>query len=193
MQETVRKLCTDHPNFENGLKVLNVGFGLGIVSITPSGKVTQFPWMLTGICLKIDTLFQDMSNKPSLHVIIEPHPDVLNHMRERGWFEKEGVRILEGKWQDFMENEDLLGVGGFDVIYTDTFSEDYAGMFSASPPLVDEGMLSSIRASELHRFFGHVPDLLEGPDSRFSFFNGLGATSTFLPTAPIVSSLTTAP
>lgn len=49
-------------------------------------------------------------------------------MRERGWFEKEGVRILEGKWQDFMENEDLLGVGGFDVIYTDTFSEDYAGL-----------------------------------------------------------------
>ncbi|KAM5531662.1 hypothetical protein V8D89_014651 [Ganoderma adspersum] len=133
MQETVRRLCTDHPNFGD-LKVLNVGFGLGI----------------------IDTLFQDMPNKPSLHVIIEPHPDVLNHMRELGWFEKEGVRILEGKWQDFMESEELLGVGGFDVIYTDTFSEDYA---------------------ELHRFFGHLPDLLEGPDSRFSFFNGLGATN----------------
>lgn len=69
-----------------------------------------------------------MPNKPSLHVIIEPHPDVLSYMRERGWFEKEGVKILEGKWQDFMENEDLLGVGGFDVIYTDTFSEDYAGL-----------------------------------------------------------------
>lgn len=30
----------------------------------------------------------------------------------------------------------------------------------------------------LHEFFGHLPDLLAGPESRFSFFNGLGATST---------------
>ncbi|KAI1784102.1 arginine methyl transferase [Ganoderma leucocontextum] len=155
MQETVRKLCTDHPNFRNGLKVLNVGFGLGI----------------------IDTLFQDLTTKPSLHVIIEPHPDVLTHMRDQGWFGKEGVKILQGKWQDFVESEDLLGVGGFDVIYTDTFSEDYAGMLHISVPLADERTFSSIYPPELHRFFGHVPDLLEGPDSRFSFFNGLGATN----------------
>ncbi len=38
--------------------------------------------------------------------------------------------------------------------------------------------VNSLLCSELHRFFGHVPDLLEGPDSRFGFFNGLGATST---------------
>lgn len=30
----------------------------------------------------------------------------------------------------------------------------------------------------LQDFFGHLPDLLAGPESRFSFFNGLGATST---------------
>ncbi|KAF8893796.1 hypothetical protein BD779DRAFT_1503459 [Infundibulicybe gibba] len=28
---------------------------------------------------------------------------------------------------------------------------------------------------ELRRFFEHLPDLLSGPKSRFSFFNGLGA------------------
>jgi protein arginine N-methyltransferase 2 len=50
-----------------------------------------------------------------------------------------------------------LSLGGFDVIYTDTFSENYA---------------------DLREFFEVVPDLIEGPDSRFSFFNGLGATST---------------
>ncbi|KAH9858826.1 hypothetical protein C2E23DRAFT_800271 [Lenzites betulinus] len=134
MQETVRRLCSDHENLDDGLKVLNVGFGLGI----------------------IDSLFQSLPTKPSLHVIIEPHPDVLNHMRAQGWYDKPGVKILEGKWQDFVESDEVLSVGGFDVVYTDTFSEDYAA---------------------LHRFFSHVPDLLAGPESRFGFFNGLGATN----------------
>ena len=31
MRETVQKLCLDHPK-ASGLKVLNIGFGLGIVS-----------------------------------------------------------------------------------------------------------------------------------------------------------------
>ena len=30
---------------------------------------------------------------------------------------------------------------------------------------------------ELHQFFKRLPDLVDGPESRFSFFNGLGATS----------------
>lgn len=77
-------------------------------------------------------------------------------MKERGWYEKPGVTILEGKWQDYLDNESLLSVGGFDIVYTDTFSEDYG---------------------DLHRFFEYLPNLLAGPGSRFSFFNGLGATS----------------
>lgn len=35
----------------------------------------------------------------------------------------------------------------------------------------------------LHEFFGHLPDLLIGPESRFSFFNGLGATSAPSPSS----------
>lgn len=35
--------------------------------------------------------------------------------------------MLEGKWQDFIESEEIMASGGFDVIYTDTFSEDYQG------------------------------------------------------------------
>ncbi|EMD37365.1 hypothetical protein CERSUDRAFT_114038 [Gelatoporia subvermispora B] len=134
MKDTVQKLCADHPNRDEGLKVLNVGFGLGI----------------------IDSLFQALPTPPATHVIIEPHPDVLKHMREQGWYDKPGVNILEGKWQDHIESEELMAIGGFDVVYTDTFSEDYGA---------------------LHKFFGHVPDLLAGPESRFSFFNGLGATN----------------
>ncbi|EKM54393.1 uncharacterized protein PHACADRAFT_123415 [Phanerochaete carnosa HHB-10118-sp] len=134
MQKTVEKLCSDHENLRRGLKILNIGFGLGI----------------------IDSYFQELPVKPSEHVIIEAHPDVIAHMKATSWYEKPGVKVLEGKWQDFIESEELLATGGFDVVYTDTFSEDY---------------------QELQQFFSHVPDLLSDPDSRFSFFHGLGATN----------------
>ena len=49
-------------------------------------------------------------------------------MKNLGWYTKLGVKILEGKWQDFIESEELLAFGGFDIVYTDTFSEDYKGM-----------------------------------------------------------------
>jgi len=97
-------MCSDHPNRETGLRVLNVGFGLGI----------------------IDSYFQALPVPPSTHVIIEPHPDVLRHMREQGWHDKKGVTVLEGKWQDFVGTEVLEGMA-FDAVYTDTFSEDYGG------------------------------------------------------------------
>ncbi|KAI5121556.1 hypothetical protein M0805_000737 [Coniferiporia weirii] len=131
MQETVNKLCG---GVDDDYSVLNVGFGLGI----------------------IDSFFQALPVPPKQHFIIEAHPDVLEHMRQLGWYEKPGVTILEGKWQDIIESEELLAVGGFDVVYTDTFSEDY---------------------QDLRNFFEHLPDLLSGPQARFSFFNGLGATN----------------
>lgn len=59
-----------------GKNVLNVGFGMGI----------------------IDTLFHE--TKPALHVIVEPHKDVLKRMKEDGWDKKDGVEILGGRWQD---------------------------------------------------------------------------------------------
>jgi len=127
-------LCADHPKLNDGLKVLNVGFGLGI----------------------IDSFFQGLSTPPALHVIIEAHPDVREYMRSQGWYSKPNVKILEGKWQDYVDSSGILGAGGFDVIYTDTFSEEY---------------------KELHQFFKRLPDLVDGPESRFSFFNGLGATN----------------
>lgn len=133
MEITAHKLCYDHPKSCN-LRVLNIGFGLGI----------------------IDGLFQSLTIRPSTHIIIEAHPDVLRHMKNTGWYDKEGVRILEGKWQDWIHSEELLRFGGFDVIYTDTFSESY---------------------DNLHSFFECLPDLVAGPESRISYFNGLGATN----------------
>ena len=77
--------------------------------------------------VKIDLFFQGLSIPPALHIIIEAHPDVLDHMRSQGWYSKPNVKILEGKWQDYIDSPELLSVGGFDVIYTDTFSEEYKG------------------------------------------------------------------
>ncbi|KAG8795840.1 Arginine N-methyltransferase 2 [Ceratobasidium sp. 428] len=138
MEATVRALCLRSESEKPGPIVLNIGFGLGI----------------------IDSLFQSLDPPPSRHVIIEPHPDVLDHMRSTGWFSKPGVEILEGRWHDFVTPDKigaLLGEsGGFDVIYTDTFSEDY---------------------SDLSQSFEHLGDLMAGQNSRFSFFNGLGATN----------------
>lgn len=105
---------------------------------------------------QIDGLLQSKAEEEIEHVIVEAHPDVLKYMRGLGWYEKKNVTVLEGKWQDLIESEKLLGGGGYDIIYTDTFSEDYRA---------------------LHDFFGHLPKLLSGPQARFSFFNGLGATS----------------
>ncbi|KAF7296149.1 hypothetical protein MKEN_01430200 [Mycena kentingensis (nom. inval.)] len=134
MNETVSRMRQACRKKED-LCILNIGFGLGL----------------------IDTLFQSL--EPCLHVIIEAHPDVLQHMKERGWYDKKGVRILEGKWQDFITAEklgELVPAGGFNMVYTDPFSEDYA---------------------TLRGFFKHVPRLLAPKDSVFSFFNGLGATN----------------
>ena len=83
-----------------GLRILNVGHGMGI----------------------IDHFFQNKD--PLAHHIIEAHPQVLERMRKDGWYEKSNVTIHEGRWQDavlkIME-EGIL----FDAIYFDTFAEDY--------------------------------------------------------------------
>lgn len=106
--------------------VLNIGFGLGI----------------------IDTAIQEF--KPRRHVIIEAHPDVLAFMRKQGWYDKPNVEILEGRWQDIVD--DLANRETFDGIYYDPF-EYFADM---------------------QEFFDPLVALLK-PDGVFSFFHGLGA------------------
>ncbi|KAL4959078.1 protein-arginine N5-methyltransferase [Aspergillus stella-maris] len=83
-----------------GLRVLNVGHGMGIV----------------------DTFFQEQS--PCLHHIIEAHPSVVAEMKRKGWDTKPGVVIHEGRWQDILPA--LVAEGEtFDAIYYDTFAESY--------------------------------------------------------------------
>jgi type IV protein arginine methyltransferase len=114
-----------------GLKVLNIGFGMGI----------------------IDSYIQQHTNRPEEHHIVEAHPDVIQDMRKKGWFEKPGVIVHQGKWQDVLPS--LVSEGlVLDAIYYDTFAESY---------------------HDFKDFFSeHVIGLLD-QDGRWSYFNGMGA------------------
>lgn len=128
MKKSAELITQVEPNDSNGLVVLNVGFGMGI----------------------IDSFIQEA--KPFKHYISEAHPDVLKKLREDGWYDKEDVIILEGRWQDTLPQ--LIDEGVIlDGIYYDTFSEHY---------------------QDLVNFFDLVYGLLS-PEGVFSFFNGLGA------------------
>lgn len=86
-----------------GLRVLNVGHGMGI----------------------IDGIFQDKT--PTAHHIIEAHPDVIQRMKDQGWDKKPGVVVHEGRWQDVVPSLVEQGVL-FDAIYFDTFAEEYSAL-----------------------------------------------------------------
>ncbi|KAF2088458.1 putative arginine N-methyltransferase [Saccharata proteae CBS 121410] len=86
-----------------GLRVLNVGHGMGIID-----KIIQ-------------------SKSPASHHIIEAHPAVIARMEEEGWKGKQGVTVHGGKWQDVVPQLVEQGVM-FDAIYFDTFAEDYKAL-----------------------------------------------------------------
>jgi protein arginine N-methyltransferase 2 len=88
---------------KEGLRVLNVGHGMGI----------------------IDGILQE--KKPKAHHIIEAHPDVIKRMKDQGWDKKPGVVIHEGRWQDIVPG--LVEKGELvDAIYFDTFAEEYKAL-----------------------------------------------------------------
>lgn len=81
-----------------GFTVLNIGFRLGI----------------------IDDIFQSYS--PGRHVIVDAHPDAIAFARQIGWDKKIGVELVFKKWEDA-----IAEVGDFDVVYWDTYAQDYRG------------------------------------------------------------------
>jgi protein arginine N-methyltransferase 2 len=108
MRRTVDLLVPDN---QPGKRILNIGFGMGIV----------------------DRMFRD--TKPLSHHIIEAHPAVIAKLSEpdsdfgKSWEESapEGGKYIvhKGKWQDIVPK--LLEEGEvFDAIYFDTFGEDYS-------------------------------------------------------------------
>ncbi|MCJ1327299.1 Arginine N-methyltransferase 2 [Thelotrema lepadinum] len=113
----------------DGLRILNVGHGMGIIDDFLAAK------------------------SPTVHHIIEAHPDVISNMKQNGWYEKPGVTIHEGKWQDVLPKLMHDGIL-FDAIFFDTFAEEY---------------------KDLRNFFEEQLIAILDDDGRFSFFNGLGA------------------
>ena len=114
-------------------RVLNVGFGMGI----------------------IDTALQELG--PSLHIIIEAHPDVHKHMLAKGWDQKPNVRICFGRWQDVMPQLIQQGVV-VDAIFFDTYGEHFMDM------------------EDFHRGMGNI---LSKPNGIYTFFNGLAPDNLF--------------
>lgn len=93
MKKSAEVIC------RNGGKVLNVGFGMGI----------------------IDDYIQEQN--VTEHWIIEPHRDVYTKMFQDGWHLRPNVKIMFGEWQWYLKFLPL-----FDGIYFDTW-EDSTGEF----------------------------------------------------------------
>lgn len=109
MQETARLLAQgrDSTDDESEFTVLNVGFGLGLV----------------------DEELQKY--KPTRHVIIEPHPDVLAHARANGWYDKPGVEFFEGTWREYLAAYEAgEQLAEFDAVYVSSSSSVLFEMFS---------------------------------------------------------------
>jgi len=121
-----------------GKRILNVGFGMGI----------------------IDGILQDKF-QPSLHIIIEAHPDVYQRMVDDGWEKRPNVRICFGRWQDWMPKlakEEEIHNMGLDGIFFDTYGEHFL---------------------DLEDFQLWVGRLLARPHGVYSFFNGLAPDNLF--------------
>ncbi|KAI9488719.1 S-adenosyl-L-methionine-dependent methyltransferase [Zychaea mexicana] len=109
MVEHAKVMCP-----REGLDVLNVGFGLGLIDM----ELQKY--------------------KPRNHFIIEAHPDVYAHMKEQGWDKKPGVTILFGRWQDMVPTL----TQAFDGIFFDTYGEfydDLRAFHDAVPNILNEG------------------------------------------------------
>lgn len=124
MKHSADQLCP-----KKGLRTMNIGHGMGIV----------------------DRMF--LENDPEMHHIIEAHPEVMQHMRETGWYDKPNVTVHEGRWQDVLPKLVEQGVV-LDGIYYDTYAEDY---------------------KDLKELFTEYVIALLDSQGKFGFYNGLGA------------------
>jgi len=114
---------------KEGLRTMNVGHGLGLVD-----KAI-------------------LARSPSMHYIVEAHPQVQEKLRREGWYDMENVTVCEGRWQDALPKLVEQGVV-LDAIYYDTFAEDY---------------------NALKEFFSEYVVALLDPSGKFGWYNGLGA------------------
>lgn len=80
---------------QKGGKILNIGFGMGIVDGFIQSKDIEEHW------------------------IVEPHPDILQKMKDGGWYDKPNVKIVESTWEDCIDS-----LPKFDGIYFDIWGKN---------------------------------------------------------------------
>ncbi|CAI5532144.1 unnamed protein product [Closterium sp. Naga37s-1] len=131
MQAHAQAIC------QQGGDILNIGFGMGIIDTAIAARIGQSEGGIRS------------------HTIVEAHPDVIARMKGEGWHEKEGVRVVEGRWQDVLPQ-----LGQYDGIFFDTYGEYY---------------------DDLREFHSHLPQLLK-PSGLYSFFNGMCGDNAFFHT-----------
>lgn len=136
MMEWERPLMQAHAQIlmEAGNRVLNVGFGMGI----------------------IDGILQEQYS-PTLHIIIEAHPDVYQKLLADKWDQKPNVRICHGRWQDVMPQLIQQGVE-VDAVFFDTYGE---------------------HSMDMEDFHVLMSQVLSKPKGIYSFFNGLAPDNLF--------------
>mmetsp|Transcript_13312 Transcript_13312/g.27174 ORF Transcript_13312/g.27174 Transcript_13312/m.27174 type:complete len:381 (-) Transcript_13312:18-1160(-) len=105
MMEWERPIMREHAKVltgeGRGKRVLNVGFGMGI----------------------IDGILQDL--EPTHHTIIEAHPDVYSKMKSDGWTSKPNVTVLFGRWQDVISQVEDDSMDG---VFFDTYAENHTDL-----------------------------------------------------------------
>eukprot|EP00397_Hematodinium_sp_SG-2012_P021897 GEMP01022653.1.p1 GENE.GEMP01022653.1~~GEMP01022653.1.p1 ORF type:complete len:321 (+),score=68.88 GEMP01022653.1:729-1691(+) len=119
---------------EGPIRILNVGFGMGI----------------------FDALVQEVGAQKNCtihHTICEPHPDVLAKMDEHGWASK--ATIVRSTWQQM-----VFTTAKYDAIFFDTYEEGLVDLFAffakASSGLAVGGCLSYYNGAAPYNLFFHM-------------------------------------
>lgn len=118
MYHSAKTIC------KNGGDVLNIGFGMGI----------------------IDGLIE--THDINQHYIIEAHPDVHQHMKDKGWYDKSNVHIIESKWQDVISK-----LPKFDGIYFDTWRD------TSFHKLFVPNLNKIMKIGGVFSYWGHHPNI----------------------------------
>lgn len=97
LMEIHAKVISSNLDKKKTIRVLNIGFGLGLIDT------------------EIQKICKDFEGNIE-HCIIEAHPTVLDKMKSLHFDSKPNVTIYEGKWQDIIQTD----IGKFDGIFFDT-------------------------------------------------------------------------
>lgn len=122
------------------IRMLNVGFGMGIIDGFLQQGVQQViaAYAEAGIQLTFE------------HHVIEAHPGVIKNFHENRKEEFENFTLLEGRWQDVIDNMESTEESKYDLVYFDTYAE---------------------YDNDFYQFIQLLPKILKS-SGKFSFFNG---------------------